>query len=285
MRFFRVVGLAVTALIIELACTAAAALSAPIPCALGKADYEALTHAQEIPCATCTITKSVVQTMGADQFQQLCAARKLARDLASKTVDQFITAYGPNDVREDPSLYLTPKELASLHDMRALILEKAVGSQARFWRAYSYPDLGFSAEFPTGGTPERMSVDTPTPWGSVKGEGVHTAIIYTELSATVVDVPPSVRIVQNDSVILDEMIKVPIQQMGGKLVSLSKITVSGAPGREFRIENGRFPTVVGRYIWVRSERRLYGLLCANTKHGSAGEPGMKKFLNSLALIK
>jgi hypothetical protein len=152
------------------------------------------------------------------------------------------------------------------------------------WRTVVEPALGFSAEFP--GPTATSTRPEPTPWGRVNTAVVATGGPREHLAVSVGDLGEALGEDRGDpDRVLDRTVAAVIKATNGSAVRVSKIAVSGEPGRELCMLVGmQGVTLVYRARLVLVRGRVL-LQAVAVRQGAGSDATLVRFTRSLRLLR
>ena len=149
---------------------------------------------------------------------------------------------------------------------------------AQEWKAIKPEGTGISVEMPGDPKPTTQSVDTPA--GKVE---IVLYVLEVPKGAFLVNattIPPNAPPATVDER-LDGARNGAVNNSGGKLVSESKITLDGHPGRQLLIENAMGLFIHAR-VFIVDKKLVQTVAVSDQKDAT---PDIKRFMDSLKLLK
>lgn len=183
----------------------------------------------------------------------------------------FIVSWGCSAQAPEANLKIPPPASAVERDVEA-------------WRELTLSAGGFAVLVP--GKPEEKSASMETAAGQVK---IHVAPVLTEVASYVVayaEFPAAVSDPEAVQKVLDGAVSRVVGMDRNKLLSESKISLDGVPGRRFEVDVPHLNCVVNGKAFF-GDRRLYTLIITTRKYRAAPketvtfyESAISKFLDS-----
>jgi len=151
---------------------------------------------------------------------------------------------------------------------------------AQEWKPYNFDECHCSAQFP--GTPQVRTTPVRTNLGNLDAKMATLEVPEGFYAIMFVDYPKDRPTKSTPDDILTGVREGQVANLKGKLVSETKITMNGFPGRELRIEAPGDLVLFSR-VYLAKER-LYQSLAVTPKKRE-GSADVKKFLDSLKFEK
>lgn len=170
--------------------------------------------------------------------------------------------------------------LAPLAFLTALALPAIAAAQAQDWKEFNSNECRCSALFP--GTPQSKTQGMQTKVGTLEAKMFMLEMPSAFYAMAYVDYPKDAVAKGAPDELLNGARDGAVGNVKGKLVSETKITMNGAPGRELRIEAPGDLNLTARIYLVN--QRLYQVLVVAPK-AKEGEAEAKKFLDSFKFTK